>query len=240
MSVAYPPAPAYPRRGHHGSRMGRPLLLGVFGGLLAVILLIALFAVNSSAPPAEKAQCPGGPCGNPPTRPPAPQGAPALISGQIFKSTGLGYQFEFNQFASRFRWKIESRDADSVVLSLNGGAALLAIDGQKASVTPQEALDQAINKANDRIPDLAADTDPKTEILVPSVGFRRGVGQLFGGTFQTPQGAGVAVVAVIMAASDGKATVSVTALTPEGNRELVFNLVDSLMNTFRFPTEDGS
>jgi hypothetical protein len=218
--------------------MGRPLLLGVFGGLLAVILLIALFAVKSSAPPAEKPQCPGGPCGNPPTRPPAPQGAPALISGQIFKSTGLGYQFEFNQFASRFRWKIEKQDSDSVVLSLNGGAALLSIDGLKASAaTPQQALDQAINKANDRIPDLAADTDPKTEILAPSVGFRRGVGELFGGTFQTPQGAGVPVIAVILAATDGKATVAVTALTPEGNRALVFDLVDSLMNTFRFPTE---
>ena len=63
------------------------------------------------------------------------------------------------------------------------------------------------------------------------------MGGLFGGTFQTPQGAGIPVTAVVTAASDGKATVAMTVLTPENNRQAVFALVDAVMNTFRFPTE---
>jgi hypothetical protein len=69
------------------------------------------------------------------------------------------------------------------------------------------------------------------------VGFRRGTGDVFGGTFQTPQGAGVPIVSVITAATDGQATLAMTVLLPDTTRQVVFTLVDGIMNTFRFPTE---
>jgi hypothetical protein len=241
VSFANPPMPAYPhpQRGHRGSKSRRGALLGVFAGVLAAILVVALFAVKSSAPPAPQPDCPGGPCGNPPSRPeqPEPPKPGALIAGTLFSSPGLGYRFEFNQQGSRFHWKIDKKSDTSVVLELNGGVALLDIEGSPASVTPQKALDKAVAKASGRIPDLEVNDDPTVAVLEPSVGYRRGVGDLFGGTFQNPQGAGFPVISMIMAASDSQATVSVTVLTSEDNRALVFSLVDSLMNTFRFPSE---
>jgi hypothetical protein len=241
MSTTYPPGPApvpaYPApRGHTGSRLGRPILLAVFGGMLAAILVVALIVVKSSAPPAEQPQCPGGPCGNPPTR--APGNAPALVHGQLFKSADLGYEFEFNQVSGQPRWAIEDQDGRNVTLSVGGGAAVLAIRGVPADeASPQELLKQQQDRLKARVPDLQTDTNPDDAILAPSVGFRRGIGGLFGGTFQTPQGAGVPVVVVITAATDGRATIAMTVLTPENNRKAVFALVDTVMNTFRFPTD---
>jgi hypothetical protein len=243
VSAVYPPAPApapmpgYPRpRGHSGSRFRAPILLAVFGGMLAAILVVALIAVKSSAPPAEQPRCPGGPCGNPPTR--APGNAPALVHGQVFESSGLGYRFEFNQIPGQPQWKIEDQDARDVTLSVGGGAAILSIRGVPAGEASRDALlDQQVDRLKARIPDLQVDDNPDDAILAPSVGFRRGVGDLFGGTFQTPQGAGIPLDVVIMAASDGQATVAMTVLTPKDNRDAVFSLVDAVMNTFRFPSE---
>jgi hypothetical protein len=98
-------------------------------------------------------------------------------------------------------------------------------------------LNQQVDRLKSRIPDLTVDDNPDDAILSPSVGFRRGVGDLFGGTFQTPQGAGVPVAVVVIAATDGRVTVAMTVVTPENNRKAVFGLVDAVMNTFRFPSE---
>jgi len=243
VSAAYPPAPAplpqLPRpRGHAGSRFRAPILLAVFAGILAAILVVALVAVKSSAPPAEQPQCPGGPCGNPPSRPPGPGNASALVHGKIFTSSGLGYRFEFNQVGGQPLWTIEDQDARNVTLSLGGGAAILAIRGVPASeASRQQLLNQQVDRLKSRIPDLKVDDNPDDAILAPSVGFRRGVGGLFGGTFQTPQGAGIPVTAVVTAASDGKATVAMTVLTLENNRQAVCALVDAVVERFRPPTE---
>jgi hypothetical protein len=241
VSATYPPAPgpvpAYARpRGRAGSRLRAPILLAVFAGILAAILVVALIAVKSSAPPADQPQCPGGPCGNPPTR--APGNAPALVHGQLFTSSELGYQFEFNQIGGQPQWKIEDQDGRNVTLSVGGGAAILSIRGVPAGqASQQELLNQQVDRLKSRIPDLQVDDNPDDAILAPSVGFRRGVGDLLGGTFQTPQGAGIPVAVVITAATDGKATVAMTVLSPEDNRQAVFSLVDAIMNTFRFPSE---
>ena len=242
MSVVYPPAPAAPglppRRGHFGSRLPAPMLISVFAGVMAAVLVVALVAMKTTAPAAPSPQCPGGPCGNPPTRPAASPGTPALVHGQVFRSPGLGYQFEYNQFGSRFQWKIEAQSSQDVTMALNGGAAILSIHGVPAQrASPAQLLDQEVAHVEGRIPDLQLDTTPDDQILAPSVGFRRGTGQLYGGTFQTPQGAGVPVVAVITAATDGKATVAMTVLAPDSNRQVVFTLVDGIMNTFRFQSE---
>ena len=242
MSVVYPPAPAAPglppRRGHFGSRLPAPMLISVFAGVMAAVLVVALVAMKTTTPAAPSPQCPGGPCGNPPTRPAASPGTPALVHGQVFRSPGLGYQFEYNQFGSRFQWKIEAQSSQDVTMALNGGAAILSIHGVPAQqASPAQLQDQEVAHVKGRIPDLQLDTTPDDQILAPSVGFRRGTGQLYGGTFQTPQGAGIPVVAVITAATDGKATVAMTVLAPDSNRQVVFTLVDGIMNTFRFPSE---
>jgi hypothetical protein len=211
-------------------------MVSAFAGALLAVLAVAFFAVRSSAPPAEEPDCPSGPCGNPPSRPPG--NAPALIHGHVFRSSALGYQFEFNQIPGQPRWTVEDRDARDVTLSVGGGAALLAIRGAAADQASRRALlNEQRDRLRARIPDLQVNDDPNDAVLMPSVGFRRGVGDLFGGTFQTPQGAGIPVAAVIMAATDGKATVVITVLTSEKDRAAVFSLVDSVMNTFRFPTE---
>ena len=74
-------------------------------------------------------------------------------------------------------------------------------------------------------------------MLGPGVGYRRGVGRVLIGVTDTPQGPSTPVVGVVMAAGDGTANVVVSVVTDRAVRKQAFEVVDSLMNTLRFPSE---
>src|SRR2546429_3189807 len=133
----YPPAaysgygavpPSGPVRGDRGGRMGRGILIGVFAGVLAVVLGITAVLVTQSAPPPPKSDCPVPPCGPPPRPSKGPPGgpplAPALVAGTQFKSPA-GYQLEFDPNL----WRITSQnDSDvSLELDLRGITAVVQI-----------------------------------------------------------------------------------------------------------------
>src|SRR5438876_1402977 len=190
MSVAFPPAPADPvHRGSHGSRMRRPLLLAAFAGILAIVLVGAFLAIKGAAPAARKAQCPGGPC-SPPITPLPPETGPALVSGTQFTSSALGFQLEFNQDPRAAHWSVGNKSKTSLQLDLDGANAVMVIDGFPASTTPQDALASELSKVSGVARNVVQDNSKADQILEPSVGYRRGVGGVFVGTLDTPQGPG--------------------------------------------------
>ncbi len=225
------------RRGHAGSRLRRRWLLGVFGLVLVVIVGAAAGAVVSVAPPPPQPECPSHrPCGKPPR--PAPN-TPALVSGSVFTSPELGYRVEF----SRRLWRVVRQDGTDLELQVNSDrvTVILTIEGEASTDHSAAALATLVDR---RISELGADTlvlspdtDPRDTILGPSVGYRRGVGQILAGVTDTPQGPSSAVIAVVMAAGDGQANVVVSLVTDKAAKKAAFEVADSLMNTFRFPSE---
>jgi len=232
---------AAPVRGHRGSRLGRGILIGVFAGILAVVLGITAILVTQSAPPPPKSDCPVPPCGPPPK--PTPKGspsgpplAPALVAGTQFKSPA-GYLLEFDPN----RWSItKQNDSDvSLELDFNGITAVVEIHSSPVPTQADDAgavSDRADALATDVL-GLAKDKKHEDQVLQPAVGYRSGKGFAFSGVADTPQGPGNPVAVVVTAAHDDQLLVTFTLITDQQNKKAAFFLTDSLMNTFRFPSE---
>jgi hypothetical protein len=226
--------PPGPVRGHRGSRVRRGILIGVFAAVLAVILGITAVLVTSSAPPAPKSDCPKPPCGKPP-EPPKGDLAPALVAGKLFKS-GAGFQLEFDPTL----WAVTDRTDAAVELQVKSTRVIVLVQlrAQPADeVTPDDAVSARLDSLGRDILGLAEDTRPSQLVLDPAVGYRSGVGEALSGVTDTPQGPGSPVSVVVMAATDGQITVTMTLITDESVRKPAFTITDSMMNTFRFPTE---
>ncbi len=237
MSAFHPPAPAYPfRRGRGGSRLRRQWLLSVFGLVLVIVVGAAASAVVSVAPPPPQPACPDGPCGKPP-RPPT--SAPALVGGTVFTSPDLGYQVEF----SPHLWSVVRQSGTDLELQVSSSRAtvIVTLEGEPSAdhsaAVLQAMVDRRIGELGDETVALNRDTDPRDAVLGPSVGYLRGVGETLSGATDTPQGPSSAVVVVVMAAGDGTANVVVSVVADRAVRKQAFEVVDSLMNTFRFPSQ---
>src|SRR3954470_5766486 len=253
----YPPggypqygAPPGPVRGHGKSRMRRGILIGTFAAVLVVVLGITAVLVTQSAPPPPKSDCPVPPCGPPsprptggpgPTGPSGPSGpsgppaAPPLVAGTKFVSPA-GYQLEFDSSL----WGINDQsDTDVELQVLNDTVTVIVqISSQPAGqASPDQAVADKVDALGGDILGLAEDTKPASQILEPSVGYRSGVGAAFSGVTDTPQGPGSPVGVVVMAATDGDQTITFTLITDEQVKKAAFSVTDSLMNTFRFPSE---
>jgi hypothetical protein len=231
-----------PVRGHRGSRMGRGILIGVFAGVLAVVLAITALVVTQSAPPPPKSDCPVPPCGPPPK--PTPKGspgspplAPALHNFTPFTSPA-GYELEFNPNL----WTITDRNASDVALelSINGISAVVQIRSEPFSGDANAdaaAVSARVDALGKDVLGLARDKKASDQILEPAVGYRSGEGFSFSGVADTPQGPGSPVSVVITAAHDDNLLVTFTLIADQANKKAAFFLTDSLMNTFRFPSE---
>ena len=231
-----------PVRGHRGGRMGRGILIGVFAGILAVVLVITGIVVTQSAPPPPKSDCPVPPCGPPPK--PTPKGSPgspplvpALHNFTPFESRA-GYQLEFNPNL----WSITDQNDNDVALelSINGISAVVQIRSVRFSGDANadaSAVSERVDALGKDVLGLARDRKNADQILEPAVGYRSGAGFAFSGVADTPQGPGSPVAVVITAAHDDQILVTFTLIADEANKKAAFFLTDSLMNTFRFPSE---
>jgi hypothetical protein len=206
--------------------------------VLAVVLGITAFLVTQSEPAPPKPDCEVPPCGPPPKPSPPPNGpplSPALVAGTPFESKS-GYRLEFDPSL----WRISNRTATDVELKvLNENVTVIVrISAQPAGdAQPQDALDAQVDSLQGDILGLAEDTTPSSLVLEPSVGYRSGVGGAFTGVADTPQGPGSPVTAIVTAATDGDQTITFTLITDDQVRKAAFSVTDSLMNTFRFPSE---
>jgi hypothetical protein len=212
----------------------------VFAGVLVVVLAITALVVTRSAPPPPKSDCPVPPCGPPPKPtkgpPTGPPLAPALVAGTLFKSPA-GYLLEFDDS----RWSITDQNASDVSLELNfnGITAVVEIRSTPVSGSAEDAaaVDDRTKALGKDVLGLAKDKKKADQVLDPAVGYRSGAGFAFSGVADTPQGPGNPVSVVITAAHDDKLLITFTLITDQANKKAAFFLTDSLMNTFRFPSE---
>jgi kumamolisin len=225
------------------SKLPRFRFLILFAGALTVFFAIALVVILIVKPGATKAPClPGKPCGKPPTLPQATAGGTPFVSGRVWRSRALGFQFQY----SPDRWKVSSQNARGVVLSwsipqrpdLN---IVLIVQGTPVSEnSPLQLLQKQVGSLRSDVLGLRADPSSKHVLLGPSIGYvhRDAVGGPYTGTIDSPQGPGPRLAMLLMGASDGKISVVATAATTsaESIKLALMNEVDSVLNTFHWPT----
>jgi hypothetical protein len=217
-------------RGSASPRLSRARFLAFFVGGLAALIVVSIVIVGSVAPGAPKAPCPPGqPC--------APPSAPALINGKVWRSTEFGFQLEFDR---RF-WKLDSTDRAGIALVGTRFDESLKIRGEH-STDPSGLVVDRLDALRGNLPDLAAINSGPHYLLDPSVGYQRGVGGAYCGTFTSPQGIGTPLDVEVMAATkDGiSATVTVISQTcrkQDPSQSPEYYLADQVLNTFRWPSE---
>jgi len=242
-AVATPPAAATPggprfSRGFSASRMRNPKTLAIFLGAFAAVVLVGVLGIALLGRGEPSSDCPPDRvCTEP------PQGAP-LVNLTVWRSKDLGYALEYNEDL----WSNEAEDGRSVTLIHKDGDIAMVIGGVPADeATPLALLDRELDRLGERTVGLTEDTDPADSLFGPNLGYVDGVGGAYSGAIDTPQGL-IDASAVVMAAGQRGVNAYVSTLTTEqrgedgasGNKEFVYGDVDSVLNSFRFPSEGGS
>jgi hypothetical protein len=217
-------APRAARKGHLS--FGRLLLIALL--VIAVVLAAAVVIVLKRTPPAPRADCTTGEqCGNP------PPGKP-LVNTQIWTSTALGYHFQYDDEL----WELTDEDEEGVVLEVQRGGVTVIVNGaQSSELDPEAAFDETVSNL-DGLLALADDTNPDHVILGPKVGdFHADAVGVFQGSTSPAQGQVLQVRVIVMSATDGETTVTLTLVSPENNLAIAAQHVDGMLNTLRYPSE---
>jgi len=190
--------------------------------------------IPPSAPPsAPPTPSPTPPVAQLPQPRPASNAAPLRI-GEVWTSTGMGFQLEYDSNL----WKVEDQSANALSLSAGNGAVLISIEGFKSSSSLKSLIQQKINKLTDVILGLTEETAPWRQLPgKPVVGHRQGFGVSMNGTINTPQGPGANVDVVILAASDSTISIRVTVVTADDLRDPAFSVADSILNSIEWPAD---
>jgi len=218
--------------------MRNPKRLAIFIGGFAALVIVAAVGIALLGRGEPASDCPPDRvCTEP------PQGDP-LVNLTVWRSKELGYALEYNEDL----WSNEAEDGRSVTLIHKDGDIAMVIGGVPAGeATPLALLDRELDRLGERTVGLTEDTDPADSLFGPNLGYVDGVGGAYSAAIDTPQGL-IDASAVVMAAGQRGVNAYVSTLTTEqrgedgasGNKEFVYGDVDSVLNSFRFPSEGGS
>jgi hypothetical protein len=213
------------------------MLLGIFAGALAGILVVTLVIVLARGQDPPRPDCPPAPapCSAPPTVFP-------LVNGVVWRSDELGYQFEYDAEL----WAVAEQDGRSVKLRANDQrfeVVLWVAAVPAGDASAQALLDDRLAELGNDILGLTTDAAPTRQLLGSNIGYVDGPGGSFAGTADTPQGPGSPVTVAVMAASDGQITAVASVVSDIGDedqiRRITFGLADSILNTFQWPSDTG-
>jgi len=174
--------------------------------------------VQTLPPGVTPAPTPEGQTPGPDTTPlPTPiSNAPPAVSGEVWRSPTLGYSFEYDSKVWRV---IDSRDA-FVHLAINFrpdlelGPVELQIIGFPGDTTVDSALQNVLGQVDTFVIGRAQNTRTYDALLGPGIGYVRGEGDVYSGTFRNGDGSpGAPAGITIMGATNGHATVVLLVLT---------------------------
>jgi hypothetical protein len=232
-----PRDPAGPRvaSGDSGARLGGRTVVVVFGIVLVVIMAIAAAVALLVQAPEPPPDCqPGTDCGGPPPpaevssittpvpdagtpgNPPAAPGPVGIRAGTPWRSSELGYEFEYSDW-----WTVDSSDGRTADLVFQGqGDAELIVAGVPSSeASPQAYADKWFGELQTFAPDITTDSQAKNEILGPAIGFVDGIGRTYAGSKSGAFGATSPIGISLVTATDGRTTVAIilVAWDPEAS-----------------------
>lgn len=189
-----------------------------------------------SGPPAPSGGIPvGGGAPAPPSHLPVsgPDNAPALATGTVWRSRDLGFGLEFDPDG----WSVVDEDGRGALLGGNGplsDASLWIAATPAADASPAEALAARVAALGDSLVGLAEDDKPESRIMGPNIGYVDGIGAVYGGATDSPQGPGRRARVAVLAATDGHLTITASLILVGGNSDDWLGTrqaADSVLNT---------
>jgi len=223
--------------------------IALFAVALTVFFVIGLVVILIVKPGEQQPPCPPDKkCGTPPTLPTeaAPLAAKPLVSGKIWRSKDLRYEFEYDPS----KWKVVKQNGRGAILDWSIPSrpdldlSLVVLGRPLSEGTPAALLQQEINNLKGDILGLKADANQKHVVLGPAIGYVNGQAAAgsFGGTIDTPQGPGAKISLLSMAASDGKIALTAIAATTSADdiKLALMNEADSVLNTVQWPSGAGA
>ena len=244
--------PRITARGQRAPRFARNVFLLLFAGGLLVVLLAAVLWILLLRPRAPAAPCSAHrQCSNPPSpEPPMRQPPPQMQSqsslpykpGRLWKS-GVGATIRYDAKI----WRTLTADPDELRLlasSEEGDRLWVTVRTvPRAEMSPLELFqDQVSREERDKL-GVEIDPIPEHMLLEPSIGFVAAddVNGAYSATLDPPPSPSVKVEFMLLAATDGTATVLVEALTDGEPRTPkneapspypIFQKADALLATF--------
>jgi hypothetical protein len=124
-----------------------------------------------------------------------------------------------------------------VVLGIPTAGVALIFEGLPADVAdPQQMINSEIDNLSHNILGLKLISDPANQPPGhPSIGSIEGIGGVYSGTANNPQGPAYAVNVAIMSATDGNVTLVVAVIAPNVNRRMAFRLGGDMLARLEWP-----
>lgn len=200
---------------------------------------------GGTLPPLQTpAPTPAGQTPGPSSAPATPQSnAAPYVSGTVWRSTSLGYSFEYDPEA----WRVVETSDTYLHLQLKSSTFDLEVHvvGFPGSTSVDSALQSIYSQTDNFMIGRSPNTVTYDAILGPSIGYIRGKGATFDGTYKNTDGTpGDPVGMTAVGATDGQVTVVMVADVGNPNKviggqatanHLLRGVVDTLVNTFLWP-----
>jgi RsiW-degrading membrane proteinase PrsW (M82 family) len=234
--ITLPGAPAPARRGWLGPQKLLILFAVLLGAITAVSLVVA-FVVSQGL---DQPECEGlAPCGAAIV---APRVAAAATRADApfpplerYRDDATGFSLEYDPAV----WSVQQSDAGFLLLSAFNGALAYIVEAAPADRLEVQALFNARRDLlSQRLLGFQLDREPARLLIGNAIlGHRKGIGALFGGTLDSPQGPSTDFAVAQVASTDGQIVAVTTILTPAEARDFGLALADTINNTFTWPSD---
>jgi hypothetical protein len=174
----------------------------------------------------------GGPIGALPS-PRAQSNAAKQALGTTWSSSSMGFTIEYDAQI----WSIGDEGSNGLFLTAgNGSVALTLVGYQAGEVSARDAFQREVDRLSDTVLGLTEEPDDASKLPgTPIIGYEPGVGSVYTGTLNSPQGPGSNVSVAVLAASDSQITILVSVISVDKLREPAFHAADSILNSVRWP-----
>lgn len=226
------------------ARLGAQRLLIAFGVLLAAVTIVALVVAWMIGQGLDRPACPD-------REQPCPLAAIALprlatsadaVDGPPFpgyatvaeSASGIAVTYDPEI------WVVSANDAGFLALDGYGGVISWILDtARRGELDLQGLFDLRRDFFRTRLLGFEKDREPARRLLgTPTLGHRPGIGGLFGGTIDSPQGPGQEVSVAIVGSVDGSAIGLASVIVPFEVRDAGLQLGDSLNNALAWPSDE--
>jgi hypothetical protein len=145
---------------------------------------------------------------------PASNAAP-FVAGSVWSSRTLGYSFEYDPTD----WTVN--ESDDAFADLLLGPAEFAMRGFPGDVSVQTALDTVLTQVDSFVIGRALNTRGYDAVLGSGIGYVRGEGAVYSGTFKNADGTpGEPVGITVMASTNGRVTIAVVVLVSNPDKKV--------------------
>jgi hypothetical protein len=229
-----------PHPARHGW-LGPRLLLVVFGVLLATITIVALVVAYVISQGLDQPACPDPdlPCAGAIVRPvavaPDVRGDAPFPPLARYQDAETGFAFDYDPQI----WEVAQQDAGYVLLSAFDGALAYIVEAASVDRFDTDALYEARRGLlQQRLLGFGEDREKARLLLGTAIlGHRKGMGALYTGAIDSPQGPATDFAVALVASRDDRIVTVTTILTPAQARDFGLQLADTINNSFTWPTD---